>query len=181
MESEKALNRSLMVDVSTRILFPSMMVLSLYFFFGGHNAPGGGFAGGLVAALALILRYLAGGRAELDQALPLDGGRTMAVGLLLSLSAVITPMLLGYPPLTTGYTKVGVPLIGDVSLPSALIFDAGVYLIVVGLTLYVLSSLGAKLDEEEEMRKQRARDRARSLARRTKEKEKAATAEKGHA
>ena len=75
------------------------------------------------------------------------------------------------------------PLIGDVSLPSALIFDAGVYLIVVGLTLYVLSSLGAKLDEEEEMRKQRARDRARSLARRTKEKEKekAATAEKGHA
>lgn len=181
VESEKALNRSLMVDVSTRILFPSMMVLSLYFFFGGHNAPGGGFAGGLVAALALILRYLAGGRAELDEALPLDGGRTMAVGLLLSLSAVITPMLLGYPPLTTGYTKVGVPLIGDVSLPSALIFDAGVYLIVVGLTLYVLSSLGAKLDEEEEMRKQRARDRARSLARRTKEKEKTATAEKGHA
>lgn len=67
------------------------------------------------------------------------------------------------------------------SLPSALIFDAGVYLIVIGLTLYVLSSLGAKLDEEEEMRKQRARDRARSLARRTQAKETAATAEKGHA
>ena len=173
VESEKALNRSLMVDVSTRLLFPSMIVLSFYFFFSGHNAPGGGFAGGLVAALALILRYLAGGRAELDEALPLDGGRTMAVGLLLSLGAVVTPLFFGHPPLTTAYTKVGIPLIGDVSLPSALIFDAGVYLIVVGLALYVLSSLGAKLDQEEEMRKQRARDRARSLARRTKAKEQA--------
>ena len=172
VESEKALNRSLMVDVSTRLLFPSMMVLSLYFFFSGHNAPGGGFAGGLVAALALILRYLAGGRAELEEALPLDGGRTMAVGLLLSLGAVVTPMFFGHPPLTTAYTKLPIPLIGDVSLPSALIFDAGVYLIVVGLALCTLTSLGAKLDEEEEMRKQRARDRARSLARRTKEKEK---------
>ena len=173
VESEKALNRSLMVDVSTRLLFPSMIVLSFYFFFSGHNAPGGGFAGGLVAALALILRYLAGGRAELDEALPLDGGRTMAVGLLLSLGAVVTPLFFGHPPLTTAYTKVGIPLIGDVSLPSALLFDAGVYLIVVGLALYVLSSLGAKLDQEEEMRKQRARDRARSLARRTKAKEQA--------
>ena len=169
-ESEKALNRSLMVDVSTRLLFPSMMALSLYFFFSGHNAPGGGFAGGLVAALALILRYLAGGRAELEEALPIDGGRTMAVGLLFSLGAVVTPMFFGHPPLTTAYTKVPIPLVGDVSLPSALIFDAGVYLIVVGLTLCVLSSLGAKLDEEEDMRKQRARDRARSLARRNKDK-----------
>ena len=110
-ESEKALNRSLMVDVSTRLLFPSMMALSLYFFFSGHNAPGGGFAGGLVAALALILRYLAGGRAELEEALPIDGGRTMAVGLLFSLGAVVTPMFFGHPPLTTAYTKVPLSLI----------------------------------------------------------------------
>ena len=52
VDSETAQNRSLMVDVATRILFPSMILLSVYFFFGGHNAPGGGFAGGLVAALA---------------------------------------------------------------------------------------------------------------------------------
>ncbi|KQB86170.1 Na(+)/H(+) antiporter subunit A [Corynebacterium lowii] len=61
IDSEKAQNRSLMVDVITRVAFPSMIVLSMYFFFVGHNAPGGGFAGGLVAALALSLRYLAGG------------------------------------------------------------------------------------------------------------------------
>lgn len=143
-----------------------MIALSLYFYFSGHNAPGGGFAGGLVAALALILRYLAGGRAELDEALPIDGGRTMGTGLLISIASVVVPFAFGHPPLTTGYTKLPVPLVGDVSLPSALVFDAGVYLIVVGLTLYILNSLGAKLDEEEDMRKQRARDRARSLARR---------------
>jgi len=165
VESEQALNRSLMIDVSTRVLFPSMVAISFYFFFAGHNAPGGGFAGGLVAALALILRYLAGGRAELDETLPIDAGRTMGTGLFLSAVAVVAPMFFGHPPLTSGYTSPEIPLIGKVSLPSALVFDAGVYLIVVGLTLYILNSLGAKLDEEEEMRKQRARDRARSLAR----------------
>ncbi|MEK0145901.1 Na+/H+ antiporter subunit A [Corynebacterium yonathiae] len=165
VESEQALNRSLMIDVSTRVLFPSMVALSFYFFFAGHNAPGGGFAGGLVAALALILRYLAGGRAELEETLPIDAGRTMGTGLLLSALAAVTPMFFGHPPLTSGYTSPEIPLIGKVSLPSALVFDAGVYLIVVGLTLYILNSLGAKLDEEEDMRKQRARDRARSLAR----------------
>ena len=165
VESEQALNRSLMIDVSTRVLFPSMVALSFYFFFSGHNAPGGGFAGGLVAALALILRYLAGGRAELEETLPIDAGRTMGTGLLLSALATVTPMFFGHPPLTSGYTSPEIPLIGKVSLPSALVFDAGVYLIVVGLTLYILNSLGAKLDEEEDMRKQRARDRARSLAR----------------
>lgn len=174
VETEQQLNRSLKVDVATRVLFPSMMVLSIYFFFAGHNAPGGGFAGGLVAALALTLRYLAGGRAELDEALPLDGGRVMAVGLITSTASVVWPMLLGQPPLSTAYTKVSVPLIGDVSLPSALIFDAGVYMIVVGLTLYILHSLGGKLDEEEEVRKQRARDRARSLQRKQRQKEAAA-------
>jgi len=181
VESEQALNRSLMIDVSTRVLFPSMMALSFYFFFAGHNAPGGGFAGGLVAALALILRYLAGGRAELDEALPIDAGRTMGAGLSFSALAVVVPMFFGHPPLTSGYTSPEIPLIGAVSLPSALVFDLGVYLIVVGLTLYVLSSLGAKLDEEEEMRKQRARDRARSLARKNRErstKQKAQRAQK---
>ena len=70
VNDETAQNRSLMVEVATRILFPSMMLLSAYFFFSGHNAPGGGFAGGLVAALALTLRYLAGGRKEIEATLP---------------------------------------------------------------------------------------------------------------
>ena len=169
VETEQQLNRSLMVDVSTRVLFPSMIALSLYFFFTGHNAPGGGFAGGLVAALALILRYLAGGRAELEEALPIDGGRIMGAGLIFSIAAAVGPMLWGMPPLASAYGSIDIPLVGSVSLPSALVFDLGVYLVVIGLTLHILHSIGGKLDEEEEIRKQRARDRARSLARKNRQ------------
>ena len=169
VETEQQLNRSLMVDVSTRVLFPSMIALSLYFFFTGHNAPGGGFAGGLVAALAFILRYLAGGRAELEEALPIDGGRIMGAGLFFAIAAALGPMLWGLPPLASAYGTIDIPLVGSVSLPSALVFDLGVYLVVIGLTMHILHSLGGKLDEEEEIRKQRARDRARSLARKNRQ------------
>ncbi|MGH3583152.1 MAG: hydrogen gas-evolving membrane-bound hydrogenase subunit E, partial [Mycobacterium sp.] len=73
--------RSLVLEVATRIIFPLIMVLSFYFFFAGHNTPGGGFAGGLTAGLALVLRYLAGGRYELGEALPLDAGKVLGAGL----------------------------------------------------------------------------------------------------
>ena len=73
--------RSLVLEVATRIIFPLIMVLSAYFFFAGHNTPGGGFAGGLTAGLALVLRYLAGGRYELGETLPLDAGKILGAGL----------------------------------------------------------------------------------------------------
>ncbi|MCQ9352504.1 Na+/H+ antiporter subunit A [Corynebacterium sp. 153RC1] len=163
-DSEKMRNRSIMVDVVTRMLFPTMIVLSIYFFFAGHNAPGGGFAGGLVAALALTLRYLAGGPDELEEALPVDPSKLLGLGLLASAAAAVWPMLLGYPPLTSFVWE-----IGDVHIASALLFDLGVYLIVVGLVLSILHSLGGQLDKDEEMRKQRARDRARKMRQKVKQ------------
>lgn len=166
VDTERAQNRSLMVDVATRILFPAMIMLSVYFFFAGHNAPGGGFAGGLVASLAFSLRYLAGGREELEEALPIDAGRILGTGLFVAATAVLWPMvLLGEPPLTSHIWDLTLPLIGEIHIASALIFDFGVYLIVIGLTMHILNSLGGQLDRDEEMRKQRARDRARRLAR----------------
>ena len=163
VEGEKAQNRSIMVDVVTRLLFPAMVLLSAYFFFSGHNAPGGGFVGGLVMGLALTLRYLAGGRDELEEALPVDPSKLLGVGLLLSGAAAVIPMFMGYPPLTSGYIEPEIPLIGAVTIPSALLFDAGVYTIVVGLAMHILTSLGAQIDREEDERKERARDRARAL------------------
>ena len=73
-------HRSLVLEVATRMIFPLIMVLSAYFFFAGHNTPGGGFAGGLTAGLALVLRYLAGGRYELGETLPLDAGKILGAG-----------------------------------------------------------------------------------------------------
>ncbi|WP_311342642.1 Na+/H+ antiporter subunit A [Corynebacterium riegelii] len=161
--SETELNRQIMVDVVTRLLFPSMMLLSLYFFFSGHNAPGGGFAGGLVAALAFTLRYLAGGYKEIEDALPIDAARILGTGILVSAIAFAVPMFFGYPPLMSSFAEFELPLIGLVAAPSALVFDAGVYLIVIGLIMHVLPSMGAHLDREDEARKDRARDRAREL------------------
>ena len=72
-------------------------------------------------------------------------------------------MFFGNPPLTSGYTTVTLPLIGSFDVTSALVFDAGVYFIVVGLTLHILTSMGGYLDQEEDNRKQYARQRAREL------------------
>uniref|UniRef100_UPI000831B177 hydrogen gas-evolving membrane-bound hydrogenase subunit E n=1 Tax=Aldersonia kunmingensis TaxID=408066 RepID=UPI000831B177 len=143
-------HRLLILEVTTRLVFPTIMVLSVYFFFSGHNAPGGGFAGGLTAGLALVLRYLAGGRYELGEALPLDAGHILGVGLIFSAGTAVVSMLLGAPALSSATLEATLPLIGDVTLVTALFFDFGVYLIVVGLVLDVLRSLGARLDSPEE-------------------------------
>ena len=140
--------RSLVLEVATRLIFPLIMVLSFYFFFAGHNTPGGGFAGGLTAGLALVLRYLAGGRYELGEALPVDAGKLLGAGLALSAGTAVASLLLGAPVLSSAVVQLDLPILGHVKLVTALFFDLGVYLIVVGLVLDVLRSLGARVDVE---------------------------------
>ena len=98
-------HRSLVLEVATRIIFPLIMVLSAYFFFAGHNTPGGGFAGGLTAGLALVLRYLAGGRYELGETLPLDAGKILGVGLGLSAGTAVASLLVGAPVLSSALIR----------------------------------------------------------------------------
>ncbi|ART72524.1 Na+/H+ antiporter subunit A [Mycobacterium dioxanotrophicus] len=141
-------HRSLVLEVATRVIFPLIMMLSAYFFFAGHNHPGGGFAGGLTAGLALVLRYLAGGRYELGETLPLDAGKILGTGLALSATTAITSVALGAPALSSAVVQLDLPVFGHVKLVTALFFDLGVYLIVVGLVLDVLRSLGARVDNE---------------------------------
>ncbi|BBY44498.1 monovalent cation/H+ antiporter subunit A [Mycolicibacterium celeriflavum] len=141
-------HRSLILEVATRLVFPLIMVLSAYFFFAGHNTPGGGFAGGLTAGLALVLRYLAGGRYELGETLPLDAGKILGAGLCLSAGTAFASLLVGAPALSSALIEVEVPVLGTVKFVTALFFDLGVYLIVVGLVLDVLRSLGARIDVE---------------------------------
>ncbi|WP_188829542.1 Na+/H+ antiporter subunit A [Nocardia camponoti] len=141
-------DRSMVLQITTRLVFPTIMVLSVYFFFAGHNAPGGGFAGGLVAGLALTLRYLAGGRYELGEALPVDAGQLLGAGLAMSAGTATMSLLFGAPPLSSAIWNVTLPVLGHIKIVSSVFFDLGVYLIVVGLTLDVLRSLGARLDKE---------------------------------
>ncbi|OBH21239.1 Na+/H+ antiporter subunit A [Mycolicibacter terrae] len=151
--------RSLVLEVATRAIFPLIMVVSLYFLFAGHNYPGGGFAGGLAAGLGLVLRYLAGGRYELGETLPLDSGKILGVGLSLVGGTALGSLLLGAPVLSSAVLSFSLPVVGDVKMVTALFFDIGVYLVVVGMVLDVLRSLGVRLDQELE-----SQARARSLA-----------------
>ncbi|SLC86206.1 Putative cation antiporter NADH dehydrogenase subunit [Mycobacteroides abscessus subsp. abscessus] len=141
-------HRSLVLEVATRLIFPLVMVLSFYFFFAGHNVPGGGFAGGLTAGLALVLRYLAGGRYELGETLPFDAGKILGLGLAFSGGATLSSMLLGAPVLSSATIQFDMLGFGHVKIVTAIFFDLGVYLVVVGLVLDVLRSLGARLDVE---------------------------------
>ena len=120
----------------------------VYLLFSGHNEPGGGFAGGLVAGLALVLRYLAGGRYELGEAAPVDPGLLLGAGLLFAGGTGVVGLALGAEVLQTAILETTLPVLGDVKLVTSLFFDIGVYLIVVGLVLDVLRSLGAELDRQ---------------------------------
>jgi multicomponent Na+:H+ antiporter subunit A len=137
------------LEVITRLLFHTILVFSLFLLFSGHNDPGGGFAAGLVAGLAMVLRYLAGGRYELGEAAPVDPGRVLGAGLLLAGGTALAGLLLGGEVLESVILQWTVPVLGDVKLVTSLFFDVGVYLIVVGLILDILRSLGAELDREE--------------------------------
>ena len=143
--------RSLVFEVATRLMFHSMLVFSLYFLFAGHNQPGGGFAGGLMAGAALIVRYLAAGRYELGEAVRISAGQLLGGGLIIALTAGILPVAFGGSVLQTVVFDFQLPVYGDVHLASALLFDIGVYVLVLGLVLDVLRSLGAEIDRHGEL------------------------------
>ena len=144
----KDARRSVVFEVVTRIIFHTVIVFSLYLMLVGHNAPGGGFAGGLVAGLALMIRYLAGGRAELDEAAPIDAGAVLGIGLAVAALSGLLPTLLGGGVLQSAIVDLHIPVLGTLHLVTSVFFDIGVYLVVVGLSLDVLRSLGSGIDHQ---------------------------------
>lgn len=143
-------NRSILLEVVIRLLFHAVVVVSVFVLFAGHNAPGGGFAGGLVAGLALAGRYLAAGRYELGAAAPVDAGRLLGVGMLFAAGTAAVPLIFGANALTSTWFEATVPVLGHIEFTTSTVFDVGVYLIVVGMVLDVLRSLGAEVDRQQE-------------------------------
>ncbi|QMU96804.1 Na+/H+ antiporter subunit A [Microbacterium esteraromaticum] len=144
----KAENRSILLEVIVRVLFHTIILVSIYLLFAGHNGPGGGFAGGLVAGMALVMRYIAGGRWELGAAAPTDAGRLLGAGLAVAVGAALLPLFFGMAPLQSTVWEAEVPLLGHLEFVSSTVFDVGVYLVVIGLVLDVLRSLGAEVDRQ---------------------------------
>ncbi|WP_104138282.1 MULTISPECIES: Na+/H+ antiporter subunit A [unclassified Cryobacterium] len=143
-------NRSILIEVLVRLLFHPAMIVSIYLLFAGHNLPGGGFAGGLLAGLALVARYLAGGRYELSEAAPIDPGKILGLGVILAVGMAVVSLFFDGIPLESAYFTATVPVLGDLSFGTSTIFDIGVYLVVIGLTYDILRSLGSEIDRQSE-------------------------------
>lgn len=139
--------RSVILETAVRVVFHTVLVVALYLLFAGHNQPGGGFVAGLVAGSAFVLRYVAGGRSELRAALPVDPGVPLGAGLVLAAATGAVPFLVGGQFLESAYRRVPLPVLGEVGFTSALLFDTGVFLVVVGLVLGVLRTLGAEAEK----------------------------------
>jgi len=127
--------------VLARLVLPIAVVVAVYLFLRGHDEPGGGFVAGLTVAIALLVQYIVGGAAWVEQHLRLRPVRWIAAGLLIALATGLAAKGAGYPFLTTRTFDVAVPLIGELHVPSATLFDAGVFAVVVGGTLLILVAL----------------------------------------
>jgi multicomponent K+:H+ antiporter subunit A len=127
--------------VLMRLLFPMAALVSIYFLLRGHNAPGGGFVGGLVMATAIIVQYMIGGTVWVEARLRIHPQVWIALGLLGAAAAGFGAWLASRAFLTALAADVHLPLIGDVHVSSVLVFDLGVYTLVVGATALMLVAL----------------------------------------
>ncbi|MDO9283590.1 MAG: monovalent cation/H+ antiporter subunit A [Aquabacterium sp.] len=137
----------LMLRQAARLVLPLALVFSAYLFWRGHNLPGGGFIAGLVTAVALVLQSMALGQSRAEALLQAAGGRrfTRWIGIGLGIAGLtgLGAFAFGQPFLTSAFGHPVLPLLGELSLASAALFDLGVYITVVGATLLTLSVLGA--------------------------------------
>lgn len=139
---------SLILDTVLDMVTRTAWLFSFFLLFAGHNAPGGGFVGGLVAASALVLRYVAGGAARVDAVARVHETTLLGAGLLLAALTGVAGWWLGDAFLYGAKLEADIPVLGHLKATSAMVFDIGVYLVVVGLGLSLLRSLGAAADHE---------------------------------
>ncbi|WP_445426138.1 monovalent cation/H+ antiporter subunit A [Alishewanella sp. HL-SH06] len=132
----------LLLATVSQSLLPLALMVSVYIFFRGHNLPGGGFIAGLITSVALILQYIAHGVDWVKSRMDIEYQRVIAIGLLIALVTGVASFAFGRPFLTSWFDYFHLPILGELELASAIAFDLGVYLTVVGATLLILSSLG---------------------------------------
>lgn len=142
---------SVIIRTAARLMLPLLLLFSVYLLLRGHNEPGGGFVGGLVAASALILLALAGGVDDVQAVLAVDMARTaMAVGLFIAGGSALLPLLMGKVFMEgiwlSDYLPAGrLPVDFDFGTP--LIFDIGVDIVVIGMVITVVLSLMGEVEE----------------------------------
>lgn len=132
---------SVLLQLAAPYVTRLLLLFALITLFRGHNAPGGGFIGGLLAALAVVYQALAYYPAKALEALPLRPTRIMALGLLFALLSMLPGLFLHDAWMAAVWLKWQVPLLGEIKAGTILLFDLGVFFTVIGVTLVFLFSL----------------------------------------
>lgn len=136
--------RSIILQTATRYLLPILLLFSFFLLLRGHYYPGGGFVGGLVASIAFVLHSFANGTEATMKILRRKPLSLIPIGLGISAVSVILPTFFGLPPMTGLWWEEKIPVIGMVG--SALFFDLGVYLVVIGVVLTILFTISLTKD-----------------------------------
>ncbi len=127
--------------VLVRLLLPFAAVVAMYLFMRGHNEPGGGFVAGLTLSIGLLLQYIISGTHWVESHMPIYPRRWIAAGLLFALGTGMGSWYFGYPFLTSHTAHLSLPVVGDIHVASALFFDIGVFSLVVGSTMLMLTGI----------------------------------------
>lgn len=130
---------SIILSTASKYLLPLMLIFSFFLLLRGHNEPGGGFVGGLVAAAAYALYLIANGVEEAKKLLKAEPIKLIAVGLLLAIFSALISVFTGQDFMTAVWAKNDFPVVGKVGTP--LLFDLGVYFLVLGIVLKIVFSI----------------------------------------
>ena len=131
----------LVPSVYISAILPITVLIAVYFFMRGHNLPGGGFVAGLIFSVGLMMQYMLSGTAWVELKSRLQPHRWVSAGLLIAAATGIGAWFVGYPLLTSHTAHVTLPGIGEIHLPSAFMFDLGVFVAVVGTTMLIITAL----------------------------------------
>ena len=132
---------SLILSTATRLLLPLFLLFSIFILLRGHNEPGGGFVGGLIAAAAFALHAIAYDVEKTRTLLAIDTRSLIVLGLLLAMSSGMVSLFMGEPFFTGQWVRISFWSMGELDLGTPLFFDIGVYLTVIGVTLTIILSL----------------------------------------
>ena len=133
---------SIILSTATRILLPILLLFSIFMLLRGHHQPGGGFVGGLIASMAFALYAISNGISKARKIFPFKPNFFIISGLFCALSSGIISLFIGNPAFTSIWGSYEFPVIGPLSTP--LLFDIGVYMVVLGISTGIIFTLKLK-------------------------------------
>ncbi|PLR82827.1 Na(+)/H(+) antiporter subunit B [Bacillus canaveralius] len=132
----------IILQTVTKITVFIIILFSIHLFFAGHYYPGGGFVGGLMTSGAIVLLLLAFDMKTVANVLPIDYKHLIGIGLFFAIGTGLGGLIFDAPFLTHAFTDVNLPLLGETSLHTAVLFDTGVFLVVIGVTMTIIQTIG---------------------------------------